>query len=397
MSLQGESVKAARPEPLAEPAIEVERALEQQPARGGTLAAWVRPLFLLGTLFVFFLSLDLLGQAFGLFGRGLAATLVERTSNPFVGLFIGILGTALAQSSSTTTSLTVALVAAGALTIEGAIPIIMGANIGTSVTNTLVSLAHVTRRSEFERAFAGATVHDLFNAMTVLIVFPLELMTGFLSRSSIFLGSTVEHAGGLQLLDPLKIVVRPVAAAIVELLGRSPVAALVVALLLLFLSLKLLVDLLKAVMAGRAEQMLHRTLFRSPLRAITAGILMTVMVQSSSITTSVMIPLVAAGIVTLEHVFPFTIGANLGTTVTALIAALSTGNAAAVTVAFSHLIFNAAGTVLVYVPPPMRAIPLRLARALGRLAVRNRALAIVYVVFVFFVIPFVLIFLSGSL
>lgn len=397
MSSQSESVDGVRPNPLAEQALQAEHALEQAPTLRRTAAVWVRPLVLAGVLFTFFLSLDLLGLAFGLFGRELAAMLVERTANPFVGLFIGILGTALAQSSSTTTSLTVALVAAGALTVEGAIPIIMGANIGTSVTNTLVSLAHVTRRSEFERAFSGATVHDLFNVMTVLIVFPIELITGYLSRASILLGSTVEHAGGLRLFDPLKIVVRPVAAAVVDLSGRSPVITLFVALVLLFLSLKLLVDLLKAVMAGRAEQMLHRTLFRSPLRAITAGILMTVMVQSSSITTSVMIPLVAAGIVTLEHVFPFTIGANLGTTVTALIAALSTGSVASVTVAFSHLIFNATGTLLVYVPPPMRAIPLALARALGRVAVRNRLLAIGYILFVFFVIPFLLIFLSGAL
>jgi sodium-dependent phosphate cotransporter len=119
------------------------------------------------------------------------------------------------------------------------------------------------------------------------------------------------------------------------------------------------------------------------------------MVQSSSITTSVMIPLVAAGVVTLEHVFPFTIGANLGTTVTALIAALSTGNAAALTVALSHLLFNAAGTLLIYVPPPMRRVPLALARALGAAVVHNRLVALAYVVLLFFVIPFALILLSG--
>jgi solute carrier family 34 (sodium-dependent phosphate cotransporter) len=397
MSLPTESVETAGPDPLREPVVPAERAIEQEPAPRGALAAWVRPAVVAAVLFGFFLSLDLLGLAFGLFGRDLAVMLVERTANPFVGLFIGILATALAQSSSTTTSLTVALVAAGALTVEGAIPIIMGANIGTSVTNTLVSLAHVTRRGEFERAFSGATVHDLFNVLTVLLVFPLELLTGFLSRASIFLGSALEDAGGLRLFDPLKAIVRPVAVSLVELLGRSPVLTLLVALALLFVSLKLLVDLLKAAMAGRAEQMLHQTLFKSPMRAVMAGLLMTVMVQSSSITTSVMIPLVAAGIVTLEHVFPFTIGANLGTTVTALIAALSTGSTASVTVAFSHLIFNLSGTLLVYVPPPMRAIPLVLARALGRLAVRNRLLAVCYVLGVFFVVPFLLIFLSGAL
>ena len=386
-------VNVSNRDPDVEPRVSPESGSRLRPVRGSR----ARPIIFIAVLFLFFLSLDLLGLAFGLFGKGLAAMLIERTANPFVGLFAGILGTALAQSSSTTTSLTVALVAAGALTVEGAIPIIMGANIGTSVTNTLVSLAHVTRRSEFERAFAGATVHDLFNFITVLILFPLELTTGYLARSAILLGSAVEGIGGLRLLDPLKTIVRPVAMFVVEFLGRSGVATLIVALALLFASLKLLVDLLKAMTSGRAEEVLHRTLFRSPLRAVTAGALMTVMVQSSSITTSVMIPLVAAGVVTLEHVFPFTIGANIGTTVTALVAALSTGSAAAVTVAFSHLLFNVTGSVLIYVPPRMRAVPLALARTLGRLAVRNRLIAIGYVLMVFFVLPFLLILLSGAL
>jgi sodium-dependent phosphate cotransporter len=357
----------------------------------------LRVIALAGVLLAFFLGLDLLGQAFGLFGKGFAAMLVERTSNPFVGLFVGILGTTLVQSSSTTTSLTVALVAAGALTIEGAIPIIMGANIGTSVTNSLVSLGHVTRRNEFERAFAGATVHDLFNLLTVLILFPLEMATGYLARTSTILASGIAGLGGLNLLDPIKLVIRPVALWIVQLLGNGPVLTLIVALALLFVALKMLVDLLKALMSGRAERVLHQTLFRSPIAAISAGLAMTVMVQSSSITTSVMIPLVAAGIVTLPQVFPFTVGANLGTTVTALIAALSTGSIAAVTVACSHLLFNLTGTLLVYVPPPMRAIPMALARALGRMSVRNRLYAVAYVTFVFYVLPFLLIVLTEAL
>lgn len=360
------------------------------------LSRWLRPPVFLAVLFTFFLALDLLGLAFGLFGKGVASVLIERTANPFVGLFVGILATTLVQSSSTTTSLTVALVAAGALTVEGAISVIMGANIGTSVTNSLVSLGHVTRRGEFERAFAGATVHDLFNVLTVAILFPIELATRYLARTSVILASALAGVGGLRLFDPVRTVVRPVALALIGLLGKSPIGTLVLALVLLFAALKLLVDFLKATMAGRAERVLHRTLFRSPAAAVTAGLLMTVMVQSSSITTSVMVPLVAASIVTLEQVFPFTIGANIGTTVTALVAALSTGSSAAVTVAFAHLIFNLTGTAIVFVPPPVRAVPLALARGLGRMAGRNRLYPVAYVLLVFFILPFLLILLSGA-
>lgn len=348
-------------------------------------------------LFGFFVGLDLMGLAFKLFGKEFAQTLIERTSNPFVGLFIGILATTLVQSSSTTTSMTVGLVAAGALTIDGAIPIIMGANIGTSVTNTLVSLAHVTRREEFQRAFAGATIHDFFNWMAVLILLPLELTTGYLAKTAGSLEAALEGVGGIHLLDPLKLLVRPVSKGLASLLGESGVLVLIVGIGSLIASLKLLVDSLKAVMTGRAERTLHRTLFRSRLSAVVAGLTITVMVQSSSITTSLMIPLVGAGVVTLEQVFPFTIGANVGTTVTAMLAALATGNAAAVTVAFSHLIFNVTAALLIYLPPPMRAIPLGLARGLGRLGSRHRILAGTYILVVFFGLPLALLFLSGTL
>ena len=86
-----------------------------EPEVGSLGGSFIQVGILLALLFAFFVGLDLMGQAFKLFGKGFAETLIEQTSNPFVGLFIGILATTLVQSSSTTTSMTVALVAAGAL------------------------------------------------------------------------------------------------------------------------------------------------------------------------------------------------------------------------------------------------------------------------------------------
>jgi sodium-dependent phosphate cotransporter len=357
----------------------------------------LRVILLCTLLFGFFVGLDMMGLSFKLFGKGFAEALIERTSNPFVGLVVGILATALVQSSSTTTSMIVALVAAGALTIEGAIPMVMGANIGTSVTNTLVSLAHVTRREEFQRAFAGATVHDFFNWLAVLILLPLELATGYLARTATYLESWLEGAGGIQLFDPLKAVVRPVSEGLAEMLGNSGVAVLILGIAVLIASLKFLVDLLKVLMTGRAEATLHRTLFRSAAAAATAGMAITVMVQSSSITTSLMVPLVGAGVVTLEQVFPFTVGANIGTTVTAMLAALSTGSPAALSVALSHLVFNLSASLLIYVPKPVRAIPLAMARAAGKMAARSKLLAAVYILVVFFGLPVLLLLLTGAI
>lgn len=356
-----------------------------------------RVLALAAVLYCFLLGLESMGLAFKLFGRDFAETLIQSTANPFVGLFIGILATTLVQSSSTTTSLVVGLVAAGGLTINGAIPILMGANIGTSVTNTLVSLAHVNRRTEFERAFAGATIHDFFNWMAVALLLPLELATGYLSRTARVATEALEGVGGLKLFNPVKAVVEPVAEGLAHLLGNSGPLVLLVGVALLMGSLKLLVDLLRKVLSGQAEEVLHNTLFRSGPAAILAGTVITVMVQSSSITTSTMVPMVGAGIITLERMFPFTLGANIGTTITAMLAALSTGNPAAVVAAFAHVIFNLTAGMIIYAPPPVRAIPLALARRMGRLGARNRLMAGAYILLLFYGLPLLMLLLSGVL
>ncbi len=353
--------------------------------------------FLVLLLLSFFLSLELMGMSFKFMGKGFAEGLLEKTANPFVGLFVGILATTLVQSSSTTTTMTVGLVAGGALTLEGAVPIIMGANIGTSVTNTIVSLAQVNRKEEFRRAFAGATIHDFFNWMAVLILLPLELAFGFLAKGGQFASHILSDVGGAKLFNPIKAMIHPVAEWVAGMLGDSGVLVLLTAVLLLFYTLKKLVDILRSLLASRAERMIHATLFRSPPAAIASGALVTAAVQSSSITTSVAVPLVGAGVVTLEQVFPFTVGANIGTTVTAMLGAMQSGNETAIAVAFAHLFFNIGGMVLIYVPPFVRWIPLKLARAMGDLGARNRVAAVAYMFLMFYVLPFCLLLASGVL
>ena len=113
----------------------------------------------LGLLYAFLLGIRGLGDGFKGLGHDLLNQFFAATENPFIGLVIGLLGTTVVQSSSVTTSMIVALVAApdDPLPIQNAIPMIMGANIGTTVTNTLVALGHMGRKDEFERAFAAAT------------------------------------------------------------------------------------------------------------------------------------------------------------------------------------------------------------------------------------------------
>ncbi len=175
-----------------------------------------KPLGLIFFLYIFILSITLLGASFKLFGKDFAETLLSTTSNPIVGLFIGILATSIIQSSSTTTSILVTMVAAGSISLEGAIPIVMGANIGTTVTNALVSLTHITRSREFSRAFSGAIVHDIFNVLVVIILFPLQYYTNFLGHASTFLTGIFENAGGLHFISPIKAITGPVVKIIIS-------------------------------------------------------------------------------------------------------------------------------------------------------------------------------------
>lgn len=347
-------------------------------------------LLLIAVLYAFLVSIQLLGSSFKLFGKDLAHQLIEMTSNPLVGLVAGILATTLAQSSSTTTSITVGMVAGGALTIEGAIPVIMGANIGTSVTNTLVSMGHITRKEEFRRALAGATVHDFFNLMVVLILLPAEIYFHFLERVATYAAAVFQGAGGMKFSSPLKALTDPAVSGILDLLQRNATLGVIAALLLMFASLKFLVDLARGLVVQRSGRFLNRYLFGAPMVAMLFGAAITFMVQSSSITTSMVVPLIGAGILTLEAVFPYTLGANVGTTLTAMLAALSTGSIGAVVVAFAHFFFNVTGIALIYPVPFIRGIPIFLARKLADLTSRSRVYVFAYVALVFYLIPLIL-------
>ena len=343
-------------------------------------------------LYVFFLSISLMGVSFKFFGHGFAERLLATTANPFLGLFIGVLATSMVQSSSTVTAMTVGLVAGGALDVQGAIPIILGSNVGTSVTNTLVSVGHIARPDEFRRAFAAATVHDFFNLILVVVFFPLQLFTNVLGRASSVLTEALGESGGLQLVNPIKAIVEPA----VKIIGRgtseSGALMLLIAVGLLFLSLRYLVVVLRSIVISKVESFFNQKLFKTALRALILGVLLTVAVQSSSITTSLAVPLAGAGILSLMQIFPFTLGANIGTTITAMLASLVTGNPAAMTVAFAHLLVNLFGVVLVW---PIRRIPITMAEVLAQWSLKSRLVPLIYVATTFFLVPLALIYFAG--
>jgi len=274
---------------------------------------------------------------------------------------------------------------------------IMGANIGTTVTNTIVSIGHINRGNEFKRAFAASKVHDFFNILAVIILFPLEMMFHGIQRSSEWIANLlfgkIHNVDVLQAKSPIKAAVKAGAKFIEQFSLDNDIMYLALSVLVTFMMLYALVKLLRSLVLEKIEVFFDQYIFKTVMRAIAFGIVITIMVQSSSITTSLVVPLAGAGVLSLRQIFPFTLGANIGTTVTAFLAAI-TGTVAALIAAISHLLFNIFGILIIYGLPPLRAIPLKLADMIAEYSLKNKFIPIGYLLIVFVAIPLTIILLG---
>ena len=346
-------------------------------------------------LYLFLVGIKGLSSGIKHLGGDFAKEIMTTTSDPFVSLFIGILATTLFQSSSTTTSIIVGMVSGGAITLSGAIPMIMGANIGTTVTNTIVSIGHINRGNEFKRAFAASTVHDFFNIMSVMILLPIEITFGIIEKTAtglgMFLFGTISTDEVFK--SPIKAAIKWGAKHLESLSFDNNTVFILLSILLTFLMLYSIVKLLRSLVLDNIKQYFDKYIFKTAFRAILFGMVLTIMVQSSSITTSTIVPLAGAGIVTLRQLYPFTLGANIGTTVTALLASL-TLNVTAMVAAFAHLFFNIFGIIIIFLNPLLKNIPVRLATWMAEMSIKNKFIPIIYLIIFFFILP-LLIILTG--
>ena len=239
-----------------------------------------------------------------------------------------------------------------------------------------------------------ATVHDVFNYCAVAILLPLELSTHFMQDSAVWLTDQIGLGEGVTYKSPIKGAVKAGTKTIQGALesldltgGWLSTALLIVALVMIFLCLNYITKNMRALLASRIEAGLNNVLGKSGLLGMIVGVAITVSVQSSSITTSLLVPLCGAGILTLQNAYPITLGANIGTTVTALLASMAADSPLGLTIALVHLIFNLSGTLLFYPIPFLREIPLRGARRLSHLATQNKLWLLVYVLVAFVIIP----------
>lgn len=353
-------------------------------------------------LYVFLVGVGLLESGIAALGTGFETSLLEEVSHPLSGLFAGILATVLVQSSSVSTATIVGLVGAGTLTLPAAVPMVMGANIGTTVTNTLAALGNVRRTEEFRRGFTGATMHDVFNVLAVAVLLPLELATGFLTRiasalTGVLRGTDVSAPGSSPIRQAVKFPVEGIESLVnANDVGGPLVGAILLSLGLaaIFVALGTITRNMRQLVAGSIERAMNNFVGKGGGSAgLIIGVAVTVAVQSSTITTSILVPLVAAGILTARNAYPITLGANVGTTITALLASLAVARPEGLTIALVHTLFNLTALAVVYPIPAVRWLPVTIAARLADAAVRRRTIIVGYVAGLFVVIPLLGIFL----
>ena len=523
---------------------------------------WLRPsddnplkrfaLFLLVMycLWVFLLTLSVMGSGFKLLGGKSSAKMFDFVNNPISGLMIGILATVLVQSSSTTTSIIISLVGANELSVRNAVFMIMGANIGTSVTNTIVAMGHFANKDDLRRGFSAATVHDIFNMLCVVVFLPInwiypifEKMTYEMAKNQKACDDDDETCASQEFIKPY---ISPYAKGIakydknvakyvsqgycagmcdysfssdsmkeiskmvcdadanaalgnncanvhsnyesswapdgylykkrapayfttgslsgeragaatfsytlpsgydeanaVDVYDKENAAMVVNAADLLpntlyrvcpegkmktglcdkrllkgglvlddwdmtdegagtFLTVLSLVSLcsclfcvvyfLQIIVKGPAARVLRAVVGFNGYFNIIIGMGVTILVQSSSITTSTLTPLAAVGLISLEDMLPLTLGANIGTTLTGIMAAtvVQSNPVQAWQVALTHLFFNIFGICLWYPVPKVRKVPLDGARFLGKMTAHpkyGKVFPLIYTFVCFFIIP----------
>lgn len=362
---------------------------------------WLSWLIVIGLVYLLLAAVGAIGDGFKAATASNAKELFSFATNPIIGLVIGVVATALIQSSSTVTAIIVGMVAGG-LPVSIAIPLIMGANIGTSLTSTIVSLGHVRSGEEFRRAFSAATVHDAFNIVAVAILLPLEMVFGFLEKTSALLaGFFVSDASvDMKSVNFMKMAISPATDLLSASVSWLPnqvwmgIALIVIGVALILFVVTAIGKVLRKVMVGKARDIMHASVGRGPVSGMCSGAIITLLVQSSSTTTALIVPLAGTGVFNLRQVYPFTLGTNVGTCITALLAATAISGPTAVLamqIALVHLMFNLVGILVIYGLPFLRGVPPSIATGLAELAQKNKLYVVAYILGVFFMLPLLLI------
>jgi solute carrier family 34 (sodium-dependent phosphate cotransporter) len=424
-----------------------------------TAEEWGRILLcLLGVgffLYFFLFALELLAASAKVLTGCKAGTLFTDNTNPIAGVMVGILATALIHSSSTVTSIIVSLVGSG-ISVRIAMYMVMGANIGTTVTCAIVALGQIQDIEQFERSFAAASTHGMFNILTVAVLLPLEAATGYLAALTKLCVRNASTSGSGQAWGgPIKKFVSPLGERIMiankklinsvatgegscssgggfypivcegsasyanckpgliacnERTGRCPAffsadasvaddkvsggVVFFISFVILFICLIGIIIILQRMIIGVSARIIFKATDFNGYFAILIGCGTTAIIQSSSVFTSTLTPIVGIGALPLEQMYALTLGANIGTTLTAIMAAMVTDGTDPLRVALSHFFFNVTG-VLMFYPIPYMRFPLFSARQLGKATRHWKGFPAAYIISIYYLGPLIILGISS--
>lgn len=345
-------------------------------------------------LFFFLIALELITQSCQELDSGFTSRILQATDNPFVSLSIGLLATAIIQSSSTTTASLVAMVAGNVLPFPSAVYMVIGANIGTTVTSLIVSLGVLGTPKAFRRGFMVGSSHLIFNILSAIIFFVLEEKAQLLSNLSTYVAHNLSHwkSFGASWKAMSGTLIRPISDIIFSLVQKQPGISLIIGLILLFSTIYLLMSVFRWMILGKAGGKVVRQALAKPWVSLLSGMGITAAIHSSSVTTSLSVLLASTQKISPKKIFPYIIGANVGTTITALMAAIGRSESA-IAIALCHLFFNLGGAIIFFPLPKLRDFPMQVARWTATMAYRYFAFGFLYMLLIFFVLPFLVIFL----
>lgn len=378
-------------------------------------------LSLLLGVFVFVCALEGVKESFQLISHewiGSLLSLIESRKAPLTGLALGVLITSMVQSSSAvaaTTMVSMAGLVAGGLPLSSAvsfgIPMVLGANIGTTITNTIVAVG-VKRgmtEKEFNASIPGVIVDDIVKSLNVSLFFLLEVTTGFLSniitQLMAFLTGVFELEAFLAMFEKSFIdilikglITKPISKVVSDFLGFGigGITLLVSWFLGIILALSLLEKSIQTLIEFPQFEKRVSTTFKSPIKSFVAGLGITLMVGSSSVGTSLIIPFLATSVISLEEVYPYVLGTALGTTIDlSQIYGYVAGGITGMTLGLAHVLLNVF-LVIIWLLLPLKAVPITIARKVGAFIASHRRsylYLISFVLIIFYITPLAIIFL----
>lgn len=366
----------------------------------------LRYIAVIAALYMLIAAVNILSSALSF--TVLPDSIMHSLESPFFAIAAGMVITILLQSSSASTAVIIALSASDTIDLTTAVFLVMGANIGTTITNSAVALGYVRDKKMFATTFSAGTVHDFFNLFAVILFGLLEYFTSLLSQTAAWLSDMLYNyqAENLFTLTFLKVSdwVSGVFNAPANLLESWNVHSLVMGVLSIVCilgSIAVLTKMLKRIQKASEENgtIEDEAIYKpapttlGQIKAILSGAATTALVQSSSITTSAAVVGVGTEKYTIRDIYPFIAGANIGTTLTALLVAFMTGSEAALSVALAHVLFNVFGVIVLFTVPVLNDMPLQLSGLMEKIVQKRRLFAAIYIGG-FIAVPSIILFLS---